>query len=99
MTTLQNIGDKLRLQRKALAVTQADLAARSKVHRNTLGSLESGHGNVELTTLLAICEELGLDLVLVPKPVAGLVGHTGPLLRSSKSLKRERLLGGVKVAR
>lgn len=73
MTALHEIGAMLRAYRKREGLTAAELAERSGIHRNTLSALERGQGNVELNTLLAICEQLGLDLSLVPARVASAV--------------------------
>lgn len=71
MTTLRDIGATLRSYRKRKGLTVSALADASHVHRNTLSALENGTGNVELNTLLGICEQLGLELLLAP----GRVGH------------------------
>lgn len=71
MTTLRVIGEQLREARKRKKVTQLELANRSAVHRNTIGALEAGIGNVELNTLIAVCTALGLDIQLVPEQLSG----------------------------
>lgn len=73
MTALHKIGAMLRTYRKRQGLTGSELAQRSGIHRNTLSALENGHGNVELNTLLAVCEQLGLDLSLIPSQVAAYV--------------------------
>jgi transcriptional regulator with XRE-family HTH domain len=86
MTALHEIGTMLRTYRKRQGLTASELAQKSGIHRNTLSALERGHGNVELNTLLAICEQLELDLSLVPARVASVVRHEAfvrslPLIR------------------
>lgn len=73
MTALHKIGASLRTYRKRQGLTGSELAQRSGIHRNTLSALENGHGNVELNTLLAVCEQLGLDLSLIPSKLATIV--------------------------
>jgi transcriptional regulator with XRE-family HTH domain len=72
MTTLADIGKLLRQTRKAQGASGVALAERAGISRNTLGALEAGRGNVELNTLLAVLDSLGLDLQLVPLQVADL---------------------------
>jgi transcriptional regulator with XRE-family HTH domain len=70
MHTLLAIGSMIRQARKAQQLSASELAARSGIHRNTLQALETGKGNIELSKLLSICTELGLELLLVPQQVA-----------------------------
>lgn len=70
MTTLLHIGQRLRDVRLATGQFKKTLAESSGINRNTLHNLESGTGNVELNTLLAVCDTLGLDILLVPRAVA-----------------------------
>jgi transcriptional regulator with XRE-family HTH domain len=72
MTTLADIGRLLRQTRKAQGLSGVALAERAGISRNTLGALEAGRGNVELNTLLALLDSLGLELQLVPQQVADL---------------------------
>ena len=72
MTNLQDIGQRIRTARKARGMTAAALAALAGMHRNTLLALETGRGNIELVKLLALCEELELDLLLLPRQAAPL---------------------------
>jgi transcriptional regulator with XRE-family HTH domain len=72
MTTLADIGKLVRQTRKAQGVSASALAERAGVSRNTLGALEAGRGNVELNTLLALLDSLGLEMQFVPLLVADL---------------------------
>jgi transcriptional regulator with XRE-family HTH domain len=106
MTALHKIGASLRSYRKRLDITASELAQRSGIHRNTLSALENGHGNVELNTLLAVCEQLGLDLSLVPSRVSAVVQRTGSLPAEPKlqriydrpRVRQERVLNPTTVA-
>ena len=73
MATLSDIGAALRERRKRQGITLSALAEKSHVHRNTLSALERGVGNVELNTLLTVCEQLGVDIVLQPAAISGLL--------------------------
>lgn len=77
MTTLLQIGEQLRAARKKQKLYKTQLAESSGVHRNTISNLESGAGNVELNTLIALCDQMGLDIQLVPKEVSGMVAPEG----------------------
>ena len=72
MTTLADLGATIRSIRLQLGLNLSELATRSQVHRNRIAALERGVGNVELNTLLAICDQLGLDVVLRPAQIAAL---------------------------
>ena len=72
MTTLAHIGQFLRQTRKTQGLSASALAAQAGVSRNTLGALEAGRGNVELNTLLALLDRLGLEMQFVPGLVADL---------------------------
>lgn len=102
MATLHEIGLVLRSYRKKHGLTVSALAQKSNVHRNTLSALEHGVGNVELNTLLAVCEQLGVELMITPGRVARLVqqgglegsretGHTISQLRDGTSPIQERI--------
>jgi transcriptional regulator with XRE-family HTH domain len=88
MTTLLQIGERLREIRKEKGLYKIALAERSGVNRNTLHSLESGTGNVELNTLLGVCDELGLDILLVPKSVSDKQLLSDPTHVASQNMNR-----------
>jgi len=52
----------LRKNRKALGLTQAELAARSKVPRATVTKIENGQRNATLRTMLALANAMGKKL-------------------------------------
>ncbi|RAM63428.1 DNA-binding protein [Herbaspirillum rubrisubalbicans] len=72
MTNLQDIGHRIRSARKARGLTAIALAELTGMHRNTLLALETGRGNIELVKLLALCDALDLDLLLLPRQAAPL---------------------------
>ena len=65
MLDLFEVGQRVRLQRRAANLTQPELAKRSAVSRATIAALENGKlgelGFVKLTKILAV---VGLDLRL-----------------------------------
>jgi transcriptional regulator with XRE-family HTH domain len=72
MTTLFAVGQVLRQARKTQGLSGSALAEQAGISRNTLGALEAGRGNVELNTLLALLDSLGLEMQFVPSLVADL---------------------------
>lgn len=67
MRTLQQIADALLGQLKRTRMSQQALRREVGVSRQTLTNVFSGSQDYKLTTLLAVCDRLGLDLVLVPR--------------------------------
>lgn len=60
------LGTAIRLRRKALHLTQEDLADLVGVNRRLVSELERGTGSAALRTALAVCNALGLDLIAQP---------------------------------
>ena len=85
MTTLLQIGQSLRAERVHQKKHKTKLAKASGVHRNTLSGLEAGAANVGMNTLIALCDQLGLDIVLVRKEIANMVPTDGELQSSALS--------------
>lgn len=72
MASLHDIGERIRSARKAKGLTAIELADLAGMHRNTLLALETGKGNIELGKLLSLCDELELELLLVPRQAAAM---------------------------
>lgn len=77
MTTLSEIGTHVRSQRKRHKLYITKMAENSGVHRNTLSDLEGGTGNIGLNTLISVCDQLNLDVRLVPKEYASAFNEEG----------------------
>lgn len=92
MHSLQALGEQIRLARKAQKLSSSSLAERSGIHRNTLQALETGKGNIELSKLLSICTELGLELLLVPQEVAAQRAAEGEGARTELSERLHMLM-------
>lgn len=74
MKSIAEIAIILRVQLKVLGMTQAALRATAGLSARTLTLLLSGSHDFKLSTLLAVADRLGLEMVLVPKgAAAGLV--------------------------
>lgn len=52
-------GSIVRSRRLALGISQEELAARAKVHRTYIGSVERGERNISLLNIHAIANALG----------------------------------------
>jgi len=57
---LREVADELRTWRKLRGLTQAQLADRSGVHRDTISRLERGDGGVSFENVLRVLRGLGL---------------------------------------
>jgi HTH-type transcriptional regulator/antitoxin HipB len=64
----EDLGAAIRSRRRALRLTQADLAARAEVSRQWLVEIESGHPRAEIGRLLGVLEVLRLELGTVAQP-------------------------------
>lgn len=58
------LGQAIREHRKALGISQEELADRAGLHRNYIGLLERGERNPSYTTVCAVMRALGVDLSL-----------------------------------
>ncbi|MDB5964308.1 MAG: hypothetical protein JWQ72_808 [Polaromonas sp.] len=76
MTTTADIARSLDLERQRQGLTATDLIERAGVSRAALYRLIKG-GDVQLTTLLAITNALGLDLVAMRGNLARLMPEVG----------------------
>lgn len=55
---LEVLGERLRLQRTAAGFTQAQLAAKTGLHRTFIGSVERGERNVSILNLRLLARKL-----------------------------------------
>jgi transcriptional regulator with XRE-family HTH domain len=59
---LQILGHRIRERRKALNLTQEELAAKADIDRSYIGGVERGERNVTFTMLCTICAALECDV-------------------------------------
>jgi len=60
--SLEELGNRIRDKRKALGLTQEELAARANLDRSYVGGVERGERNLTFTVLCEICSALGCDV-------------------------------------
>ncbi|MBC8737050.1 helix-turn-helix transcriptional regulator [Paraburkholderia sp. UCT31] len=73
MSTPASIGTAIRAAREQKHMSARELLERTGLSHVTLRELENGLGNSRLSTLLAVCDALGLEVVLTPREVSGLI--------------------------
>lgn len=70
MRTAEAIGRRLRAQRKALGLTQAQVGERAGIKQSYIAEIEAGTVNTTLDTLAKIGRALGLTSIDLPIPAA-----------------------------
>jgi transcriptional regulator with XRE-family HTH domain len=70
MRTLEQLATTLRQRIKRLKVTQEALSEDAGISRQTLSKVLSARADLKVTTLFAIADRLGFEVLLVPKEVA-----------------------------
>lgn len=95
MKTVSEISGRLRSALDQSKLRQLDLAESAGVARQTLTKVLSGREDFKVSTLLALADKLGLELVMVPKGAAeGLHASTGaPAVESLVDRVRKGLKG------
>lgn len=73
MKTLPAIADTLRARLRQQGLTQAGLRDAAGIAQRTLTNVLSGEQDYKVSTLLALADRLGLEMVLVPKGAAAAI--------------------------
>lgn len=73
-TPAGRLGGQLRRRRRALHLTQEEVAELAGTTQRTVSVLESGKPTARLDVLVAVAEALGLQLVALPHDVVGRLG-------------------------
>jgi HTH-type transcriptional regulator/antitoxin HipB len=85
--TAKDLGNLVHDRRKALSMTQAELAARTGVSRLWVNQVEAGHGGAALAKVLQLVSELGmavnLDLARPTDAAEVVVERTAPPLSTT----------------
>lgn len=61
---MKTLGMQIKERRKALKITQKELADSAGISINTVVAAERGQGDPKISTYLAICNVLGLKLIV-----------------------------------
>ena len=104
--TAKDLGNLVHDRRKALGMTQAELAARAGVSRLWVNQVESGHGGAALAKVLQLLSALDMtvNLELAPRGAAGAgLEHQAPrsatvrpaTVRPTTSVPRPQVSGGA----
>jgi len=65
MVDIEDVGEQLRARRKAMGMSQIEVAALNRINRVTLSRLENGKlPEIGIRKVMAICATLGLELTL-----------------------------------
>ena len=68
-TFCRDIGRRVRCERKAMGLTQRELASRAKVSERLVRSIENGEARgVSLDKMMSVLSQLGMGLQLVDTP-------------------------------
>ncbi|MCD8494346.1 MAG: helix-turn-helix transcriptional regulator [Burkholderiaceae bacterium] len=70
MNTLHQLATILRQRIAQLKLTQHGLSADAGISRQTLTKALSGRADFKVTTLIALADRLGFQVLLVPKEIA-----------------------------
>lgn len=70
MKTLQQLATTLRDRIRRLKLTQETLSTDAGISRQTLSKVLSGRADLKVTTLFALADRLGLEVMLVPKEIS-----------------------------
>ncbi len=68
-TVLALLGDRIRERRKALGLTQEELAAKAGIDRSYVGGVERGERNLTFTMLCQISEALACHVSTLTKGI------------------------------
>ena len=59
---IKSVGDKIRMKRLELNLSQETLSYDANIPRNQVGRIERGEINTSITTLLKICKALKIEI-------------------------------------
>ncbi|GAA6194305.1 helix-turn-helix transcriptional regulator [Phaeobacter sp. NW0010-22] len=62
VTTPTDLGQAIKLRRRALGMTQEQLAMSSGISAATIGAIENGKETARLSLVLQLCRDLGIRL-------------------------------------
>jgi transcriptional regulator with XRE-family HTH domain len=86
MKSIYEISRRLRETLKASGRTQQEIRLSAGLSRQTMNNVLKGTEDYKLSTLLAVAERLGLELVILPKSAARGLGRTPTKMRALRPL-------------
>lgn len=89
------LGHELRKHRKAMSLTQGELAAKVKLAERTVRLLEQGRGNLDSWRM--VLEHLGLELVGRNLPAGATLGNRLATLRRHRGMSQRELAALIDV--
>ena len=96
MKTLKEFASTIKASQKAQNLSAAELATRLGLSAQAVRQMLAGTTAPRLTNAMALANELGLELVLVPKEIAQTLSQQSQAPRAVLS-DVERLLGGART--
>lgn len=96
MKTITGLSGRLREGLVHAKITQAELKSRAGISQRTLTNVLSGKEDFKVSTLLALADRLGLELLLVPKGAATALAFdeaTEPVVKSVVTAALEQVQG------
>lgn len=101
MNTIAEVSDELRRQLKQSGRTGQSVREAAGLSRQTFANVMGGESDFKLSTLLAVADRLGLELLLLPKGAArGLAGDAAtPVVESLVDAARQRAAGEAPAPR
>jgi len=98
MITVEQLATALRDRIARSGMTQKALSVEAGVSRQTLSKILSGQADLKVTTLFALADKLGMEVMLLPKDIAPDVAakdefesRTEPLVKSVVDAAMERI--------
>lgn len=85
--------EAIRILRRKLTMTQAQLARRAGVSQSAIAQLEAGRGDPQWSTLTKIFNALYCNLMVIPKPRENLDKLTDNLMIKAMERQMKRLQG------
>ena len=94
MTDIASISQILASSRKKRAWSQRDLADKLKMGQSQISDIEAGKRDPRINTVIEIARALGLELVLVPRPMLPAVTY---ILQSGNTKEQSQKQAGYEA--
>ncbi len=87
MSDTTELAEQIAAMRKQKGLTQQALAEKLGMKQSQISELEAGKRNVRVGTLMEIARAVGLELVMVPRPLLPAVSY---VLRSGEGKEKDQ---------